>query len=89
MGEVKAVKAARLRVPEGTPEEHAQLAEEAKDQIVAVMRGEVGFKSAPHVLKAATTLRQEICGPVPQKLEHTGENGGPLVVHVVKYAEDK
>lgn len=70
-GEVNAVKAAGLRVSEGAPVEHRDLADESLEAITKVMRGQVFFKQAPHVLKAATHLRTELLGPLTQKVEHS------------------
>lgn len=50
------------------------LAENAEEESVRLKAFELGGKH----LKAWT-----------DKVEATGENGGPLVVHVIKYAEDK
>ena len=84
---MKAIKAAKLRVPEGTPEEHAELAEEAKERIVAVMRGRVHHTQAAQVLKASTRLRDEICGPLTNKTEVSGADGGPVIVEIRKFTE--
>lgn len=78
LGAVNAVKAAKLRIPEGTPPEDVELAEEAKQRIIDVMRERVDFKAAPHVLKASTRLRDEVCGPIVHKTEVTGKDGGPV-----------
>lgn len=81
-GEVKAIKAAGLRVPKDAPEAHRELADEALERIAAVMREQVHFTAAGPVLKAATQLRAEICGPVANKTEITGANGGALEITV-------
>ena len=83
LGAVQAVKAAGLRVPEAATPEQRELADEALGTVVEVMRGQVHYMDAPARLKAATVIRQEICGPVPTKLEHTGADGEPLTVRVV------
>lgn len=72
LGTVQAVKAMRLRVPDGTPYEAAELADEALGTVVEVMRGNVWYQAAGPRLKAATVLREEICGPLAQKVEHSG-----------------
>jgi hypothetical protein len=87
-GEVKALKAAGLRVPEKAPEAHRELADEALGAMIDVMRGDVSYLQAPAVLKAATAIRAEICGPVPTKLEHTGADGEPLTVKVLTVTDD-
>lgn len=69
-------------MPSEAPEEAADLAGEAFEKVVAVMRGEVSGPDATGILKAATYVRTEICGPVAQKLEHSGEGGGPLRVSI-------
>jgi hypothetical protein len=83
---VRAVEALRHRVPEGTPAEIADIADEAFGTIVAVMRGQVpsfmGHASA--VLRASTYIREEVCGPVAQKLEHAGKDGEALAVTIVR-----
>lgn len=35
------------------------------------MEGRVFFKQSAQVLKAATVLREEICGPLTQKVDHS------------------
>lgn len=71
LGAVKAIKAAGLRVPESATQDERELADESLDAMTKVMRGEVYFKDAPHRLKAAAQLREEICGPVKQRIEHS------------------
>jgi hypothetical protein len=79
---VKALKSLRRRIPEGAEPDDVLVADEARDVIYKVMRGEVLPDFAPHQLKAATYVRTEICGPVAQKLEHTGADGGPVTVSI-------
>lgn len=79
---VQAIRALRYRVPAGTPEPLAEVAGEAFERVVAVMRGEVLPDVAATVLKAATVVRHEVCGPLAQKLEHTGKDGEPLQVSI-------
>lgn len=69
-GEVKAVKSLRWRVPEAAPEPVKDLADLALETIAQVMRGEVSYLNAAPRLKAATTVRAEVCGPPAQKVEH-------------------
>lgn len=78
LGAVSAVRALRLRVPEGTSPVAAELAGEAFERIVKVMREQVSSFQAGNVLKAATLVRQEVCGPVPTKVDV----GGALQVHL-------
>jgi hypothetical protein len=81
---VGAVKACRLRVPAGATPEAAELADLALQRIVDVMLGQnvVPFVQLGDVLKAASIVRNEVCGPIAQKLEHSGADGGPLQVSV-------
>lgn len=82
LGAVKAIKALGLRVPADAPDAHRELADEALQRIVDVMREDVdGFKAGA-VLKAATHLRDEICGPLAQKLKVAGDKDEPLEVVV-------
>lgn len=82
-GEVKAIRAANLRLPEGADEESHELAGRALQRIADVMECRVSHLHAGNVLKAATRLREEVCGPVAQKLEHSGANGGPITHQLV------
>jgi hypothetical protein len=86
-GEVQALRTLRHRVPEGTHPQLADVAGEALEKIVAVMREEVGWQESAGVLKAATLVRQEVCGPMTSKHEVTGEGGGALVVEVREYRD--
>jgi hypothetical protein len=70
-GEAKAIKAAGLRVPDSATEAERALADRAQQRIIDVMEEEVGGFSATPVLKAAVHLREEICGPMKQKVEHS------------------
>jgi hypothetical protein len=88
-GEVTALRTLKHRIPEGTHAALSDVAGEAFEKIVAVMREEVGWQEAPSVLKAATLLRQEVCGPMASKHEVTGEGGGALVVEIREYREDE
>lgn len=71
LGAVAAVKAAGLRVPGSASEAQRELANRALQRIADVLEEGVHFTAAGHVLKAATILREEICGPVKQKVEHS------------------
>ena len=69
-GETAAVKALGLRVPEGARPEHRAIADEAFETIVSVMRGEVYDPQVAAIRRnAAKDLREEICGPIKQKIE--------------------
>ena len=82
-GEVKAIRAARLRVPEGIHPAAEEMAQRALERIVDVMEERVHHTQAGGVLKAATRLREEACGPLLQKVALTDPTGeGPLQVVV-------
>lgn len=78
-GSVLALKAAGLRIPEGTPDAHRELADQALHRIVDVMNERVSSFHAHSVLTAARGIREEICGKVTDKLEHSGEVAFALV----------
>ncbi len=80
LGAVDALKTLRHRVPEGAPALLADLAGEGLQRIVDVMNERVHFSAAASVLKAAAMLREEVCGPVAQKLEHSGPDGAALKI---------
>jgi uncharacterized protein YgbK (DUF1537 family) len=75
LGEVAAVKAAGLRVPESATEAQRALADRALQRIAAVMEEKVGAFASTAVLKASTHIREEICGAIKQKVEHSGLDG--------------
>lgn len=77
-GERPALAAAGLRVPKDAPEGYRDLADEGLETIVAAMRGEFHFTEAGPRLKAATRIREEVCGPLLQKVEHSGKDGAAL-----------
>jgi hypothetical protein len=82
LGEVRAVKAAGLRVPENATPEQRELADRTQQRIIDVMEERVHFQMATPVLKAATTLREEVCGKVADKHELTGKDGERLQVSI-------
>lgn len=82
-GAVAAIRAMRHRVPEGTDEALAALADEALMSVVGVMR-KPARRGALVGLMAAKAVREEVCGPIPKKHELTGENGGPVIVEIVR-----
>lgn len=84
---MKALRVSRLRVPEGAPEAHGFLADTALGRIIDVMMEQVTGPDAGNVLKAATRIREEVCGPLAQKHEVAGEGGGPLVVEIREYRD--
>jgi len=74
-GEVKAIRALRIRTPESLPEEAKELAGEAFEAVVRVMRREVQGRGTQDVLRAAAMVREEICGPITQKHELEAKGG--------------
>ncbi len=85
-GFVVALKAMKHRLPEDASEEVKAVAARAFERLVDVMEERVPVMAAGHVLKAATLLREEVCGRVAQPLEHSGPAGGQLVIEVHKYS---
>lgn len=72
-GTAPAVRAVtKLRVPEGASEEHVALADWAQQRIIDVVAGKVLPSLATSTLNGARALREEVCGPVEQKLQHSG-----------------
>lgn len=69
LGEVAAVKAAGLRVPESATPAERTLADRALQRIASVMEETVSGFASTAVLKAATHIREEVCGAIKQKLE--------------------
>lgn len=69
-GEAKAVNACKLRLPKDATPEAEYLAQRSLQRIVDVMEGGVSHLESGAVLKAATRLREEVCGPLTQKFEH-------------------
>lgn len=74
-GEVAAIAAAKLRPPpsEAPPEVH-QLAARALERITDVMEEKVWERQGRNVLAAATRIREEACGPLTQKVEHSADS---------------
>lgn len=81
-GAVQALKAVSLRVPEGASPAAKALADRALHRVVDVLEERVDFKLAAPVLKAATIIREEVCGPLPTKLEHSGPDGQALSINI-------
>ena len=80
-GSVRAIKASKLRIPEGTNPEDERTAVRAFDLIVKVMDGKIGYVEHIPVhdrLRAMTLVREEVCGPIPK--EHKVEGGLTLIV---------
>lgn len=83
-GEVKALDVANLRVPDDASEGAKTLAAMGLGRILDVMLERTSSWQAGHVLKAATRVREEVCGPLVQKVQHAGANGEALVVEIRK-----
>ena len=79
-----ALKAAGLRVPDGAPESHKALADHALGRICEVMNEQVSPFASHAVLTAARAVREEVCGPLKQKFEHSGPDGKPLQIVINK-----
>lgn len=79
-GSVAALKAAGLRVPSTASPEERELANVALSRMVDVMLEQVHPNSAYSVLTSSRAIREEICGPVAQKHEVAGKDGGALEV---------
>ena len=80
-GTIKAIRATKLRVPEGASDEHSDLAEEAFQGIVGVMRGDTTYIEHIPVhdrLRAMTIVREEVCGPIPK--EHKVKGSMNLII---------
>lgn len=88
-GTVQAIKALNLRVPEGASDAAKALANRALERVVDVLEEGVDFRQAGSVLKAATLLREEVCGAMAQKHEVAGKDGAALVIEVHKIAKEQ
>jgi hypothetical protein len=75
MGSIKAINAAKWRVPDDAPEAVQELADRALERIAAVMDGMVPDHKVQSTLKAAIAIREEVCGPPVKKLEVEGKMG--------------
>ena len=72
----------KLRLPEGASQAEEQLAGEAFEVLVQVMRGEVKGLDAPTRRNAAKDVREEICKPLAKQLNLANEDGGELSVSI-------
>jgi len=68
-GAVAAIKAAGLRIPETASEAERELANRALERIADVMEETVAPFREFAVLTAARAIREEVCGPIPKKIE--------------------
>jgi hypothetical protein len=80
MGAVKALRSLNLRKPADMTDDQRRLLGETEDAIVRVMRGKVHGSIATPVLKAAVTVRDEIVGPIAQKVDATVKHGYSAVL---------
>lgn len=73
-GAVTAIKAMKFRVKKEYLANDAacEIAGDSFERIVKVMHGAVHSRKAPSVLKAAVTLREEICEPVVKEAKVSG-----------------
>lgn len=81
-GGKQAIDACRFRVPDDASDEQIMLADRSLQRIVDCMEGRVFPEMLTGILKAATWVRTEACGPMAQKVEHSGPNGGELKVSI-------
>lgn len=88
-GETSAIRAMKLRVPKDASYEEEQLAGEAFENLVKVMRGEVLPDMAAHVRNAAKDVREEICKPIPKPMALTDADGKSLTVNVISLAGEE
>lgn len=89
LGEVNAIKACNWQVPEDAPPDLKALADRAVQRIAAVMEEKVHSSNAASVLGAATRVRELVCGPIKQKHEVTGADGGALTIEIRKYTTEE
>lgn len=81
-GESSAIRAMKVRLPADATHEQEQLAGEAFETLVRVMRGEVDPEMAPHRRNAAKDVREEICKPIAKQLNLADADGEKLQVSV-------
>jgi hypothetical protein len=83
LGSVAAIKAMRHRVPEAISPQLGELADEAFNTVVNVMRRADSESSRGDTVKlsAARIVRDEICGPMPKTVEH--EVNGDVTINVL------
>lgn len=77
-GAIQAIRSLRYRVPVGTPEPVGVLADEALATVANVMLH--AGRGSMSRLAAAKLMREEACGPIAQRFEHSGPGGGPIEV---------
>lgn len=91
LGEVRAMKLSRLKVPEDASDDEATLANECVQRMADVMREQVNSFQARNVLASACSLRELICGKQAQTLKHAGADGGTLevVVKTISFEDEE
>ncbi len=89
LGDVKALKSLRRRIPDEVSEEDAEIAEDAFQVMVKVMTGKIHEKNGGRLrLSAATAVREDVCIPKKQVVEHSGEVFVGVIDPYAEPAED-
>lgn len=86
---VKSLRESKFRVPDDASPEAAELAGYCIQRYVDLMAGIVPYRKSATVFKAAQALREEICGPVAQKVEVKGSLSLSDLVIAATQDEDK
>ncbi len=81
-GTVRAIHAARLRLPEGVHPAAEALAQKALGRLEDVLDDRVDPFMVTGLLKAVAMAREEVCGPLPTKTEVTGKDGERFVINI-------
>jgi hypothetical protein len=72
----------KIRLPADATPEQEQMAGEAFETLVKVMRGEIDPEMAPHRRNAAKDVREEICKPIAKQVNLADADGEKLTVAV-------
>ncbi len=86
-GMVRTLKALNMRVPEKMTEGQEMLLTKSEEAILKVMEGKVHGSIAGAMLLAARTAREEICGPIAQKVQVQATIGIASLLDEVKMIE--
>lgn len=70
----------RFRVPKDVSGPAGEVADEAFGTMVEVMRGV--RRRGMERLSAARAVREEVCGPIPKRIEASGPGGEPIVFRI-------
>lgn len=90
LGMVKAMKAISRRLPSDASEDEKTVVERSLQRVADVMEGKVHSSIATPVLKAATYLNEEICGPVARTVNLNAKLGlAELLDEATKIAEEE